>query len=90
MWSIYTTMSIIKEGNINLNEYKDILGKRNYYGIQNIDRNLYNKFPIGSSLISIPFIFIIEKYWKLFIIRFNDYLKSEPALIKPIYYMPAD
>lgn len=59
-WVIYTASSIIKYGDTNLDEYKEII-PNNDYRIENINGHLYSIFPIGVSVITIPFVFIIDK-----------------------------
>jgi len=61
IWSIPTALSIIKEGNTHLDEYERMLKKHDYYYIERIDNHFYTKFPIGTSLLSVPFVFIIDK-----------------------------
>ena len=60
-WSIPTALSIIKEGNTDLDEYKEMLEKSNYYTIERIDGHYYTPYPIGVSIIAIPFVYAIEK-----------------------------
>lgn len=62
IWSIPTAISIVKEGNVNLDEYKDIAEAYSYYGIRVVDGHLYNDFPIGVSLLALPFVFAVELF----------------------------
>jgi len=69
MWSIHTAMSIIREGNTDLDEYEDIMKNRdkyaypieNTYTIENIDGHLYTTFPVGTSVVAVPFLFVMDK-----------------------------
>jgi hypothetical protein len=54
-------MSIIKEGNTDLDEYKNILKENKYYAIEKIRGHYYTIHPIGVSLIAVPFVYIIDK-----------------------------
>jgi hypothetical protein len=54
-WYLHTTKSIVNEGNLNLNEYKDLIIENNYYTIHIINNNYYNYFPYGNSIFAIPF-----------------------------------
>jgi len=63
-WSIHTTMSIIKEGNTNLDEYKNIIEKEEYYGIEFIDNHIYTVYPIGTSFLAIPYVFLMDNFFK--------------------------
>ncbi|MGD0917232.1 MAG: hypothetical protein ABSB22_12325 [Thermodesulfobacteriota bacterium] len=60
-WSIPTAMSIIKEGNTHLDEYGEILQKNNYSATQEIDGHYYSIFPVGVSLLAVPFVYASEK-----------------------------
>jgi hypothetical protein len=57
-WSIHTAMSIIREGNTNLDEYRRIIPPDDQR-VRTIDGHLYAKFPLGPSLIALPFVLII-------------------------------
>lgn len=61
-WTIHTAMSIIKEGNTSLDEYKNLIEAHNYFAIKQIDDHLYTRYPIGTSLISVPVVFILDKF----------------------------
>lgn len=57
-WSIHTAMSIIMEGNTNLDEYREA---ENDHRIETVNGHLYTIFPIGASIIAIPFVYIVDK-----------------------------
>lgn len=59
-WVIPTAISIVKEGNTDLDEYKAVM-LPNDYAISKIGGHLYNLFPIGTSIISVPFVFAIDQ-----------------------------
>jgi hypothetical protein len=59
-WSIHTAMSIIKEGNTNLNEYEEDLQKHSFYAITTINGNHYSIFPVGVSIIAVPFVYVLD------------------------------
>ncbi len=59
-WTIHTTVSLLKEGNADLDEYRQILRTNDYYSIEQIDGHAYTKYPIGASLIALPFMAIIN------------------------------
>jgi hypothetical protein len=54
-------MSIIRQGNTDLDEYKEILEKNNYYAIEEIDEHYYTIFPIGVSIVAVPFVYAKER-----------------------------
>ncbi len=55
-WNIPTAMSIIDEGNTDLDEYKQLLEDNDYYQIEVINGHYYSRFPIGPSVIAVPFV----------------------------------
>ncbi len=62
MSSIYTSMSIIKEGNTNLDEYEGIISKIPPHIVEKIDNHVYTVYPIGTSFLSTPIVFILDKF----------------------------
>lgn len=58
MWNVPVGLSLIKEGNIDLDEYSDLMESRNYYSITEFNGRHYNYFPIGGTIIPLPLIFI--------------------------------
>lgn len=72
-WSIHTSMSILHEGNTDLNEYKEAIIDNKYYAIEEINGHLYNIFPIGVSLLALPFVAIAE-------LIFEPLMESFPTL----------
>lgn len=57
-WTIFTSLSIIQEGNTNLDEYKNIIIRNDYYAIEKVNGHYYSVFPVGTSLIAVPFVAI--------------------------------
>lgn len=58
-WMIYTAMSIIHQGNTDIDEYTQADSK--VYSIENVNGHRYNFFPIGTSLLSLPAVYIIDQ-----------------------------
>ncbi len=54
-WSLPTSLSIIKEFNTDLNEFDDILDIEDER-IECIDGRFYTIFPIGASILAVPFV----------------------------------
>ena len=74
-WYIPTAMSMIKEGNANLDEYKGIMADRDY-GIRDINGHIYNDFPIGVSVLTAPFVFAIEQtYSRVLSLDLEEHVK---------------
>lgn len=53
-WSLHTSMSILHEGNTNLDEYQPIFSSPNDYHIERIGNHSYYYFPIGTPLLTTP------------------------------------
>jgi len=48
-WSVHTAVSILREGNTDLNEYLPLIERNQFYGIECVNSDGYRKFPIRSS-----------------------------------------
>lgn len=59
-WYIPVALSLIEEGNNNLDEYRDIMTSRDY-AVMRYGGHLYNFFPIGPSLIAVPFVYALDR-----------------------------
>ncbi|MBF0495785.1 MAG: hypothetical protein HQK58_04305 [Deltaproteobacteria bacterium] len=58
MWYIPTAQQLLRAGNINLSQHAELIKQRDYYGIRNAPRyGLVNFFPMGTSLLALPFVF---------------------------------
>lgn len=64
--------SLLIEGNLRLDEYKEMINKDNDYRIEIISGHPYNLFPIGTSLLSLPIVFWYD----------NELIKSSPEGIE--------
>jgi MFS family permease len=60
-WSIYTAMSLIREGNTDLNEYDDLLREYADYGIDRVGQRAYSIYPIGPVLLAVPFVLVVDR-----------------------------
>jgi len=69
---------MISEGNLDLNEYQNVVDKNDNYGIWKQTDRIYNFFPIGVSIISIPFVFAAEYIFEL-MLYINPDLKTKLA-----------
>lgn len=63
-WTLYTALSIIQEGNTDLDEYQQIVKARLHDSIERIDGHLYSIYPVGTVLMAVPFVFVIETFLK--------------------------
>lgn len=64
IWSIHTALSLIRDGNSNLDEYEQIIKIYKYHGIEPIDNHLYNVYPIGTPIMAIPHVFLTDLLMK--------------------------
>jgi len=48
-------------GNADLDEYKDLLEKHQYYCIERINGHSYSRFPVGVSILAVPFVYLVDK-----------------------------
>ncbi|MBS1493852.1 MAG: hypothetical protein JST55_10085 [Bacteroidetes bacterium] len=67
-WTIHTAYSMIYERNIDLDEYSNVIQKHENYGIWKNTEHVYNYFPIGVSILALPFVFVGEYVFELLLI----------------------
>jgi len=84
-WSIHIAMSILKKGDTNLDEYKELILPDDYR-VEQINQHFYPFFPIGTPLLSVPFVFIADKLsGPLFSIdNLSEYLVEQRPYTDPI------
>lgn len=66
LWSTYTALSIVREGNTDLDEYRDIVLISDNFGIYESNGHVYSFFPIGTSVIALPFIYPANAFYSNF------------------------
>jgi len=59
-WSIHLALSVIREGDLDLDEYRKLIEPGDY-AIQKIQGHRYSFFPIGAPLLAVPFVFIYNQ-----------------------------
>jgi hypothetical protein len=78
IWSIHTAMSVIQEGNTDLDEYQALIAEtpNHDYAVEKINGHLYTPYPIGASLVAVPFVWAIDRL-STFVspVRFADYIQ---------------
>jgi len=67
MWTLPVSMSILKQGNTDLDEYKALIDRTDEgaYLIQEINGHLYANYPASLSLLAVPFVFVAEQVARL-------------------------
>jgi len=63
-WTIYTSLSIIRQGNIDLDEYASVIPDGDYR-VQSLNGHLYSKYPIGVPLLAVPFVLVADRLWSI-------------------------
>lgn len=71
-WSIPTALSIIEEGNLNINEYKTLLDKYEYSDTRMVGEAVYSRFPIGTPLLATPFVLVFNQFTDIKAITSHD------------------
>ncbi len=61
IWFVPISLSIIHEGNTDLDEYARNVAQQNYYGVVNTGEHLQSYFPVGASVLAVPFVFVADK-----------------------------
>lgn len=64
LWTIHTTLSIIHQGNIDLDEYASVIPDGDYR-VETLKGHRYSIYPIGTNVISAPLVLVIDKLWSL-------------------------
>ena len=62
MWTITTALSIIREKNIDLDEYIHLIREQQFYAIENVGRHQYPVSPVGTPLLSVPFVYALDRF----------------------------
>jgi|GEM_PF-401726 len=79
IWAIHTAMSIIQEGNTDLDEYQALIAEtpNHDYAVEKINGHLYTPYPIGASLAAVPFVWVIDRLSTFASpVRFSDYIQQ--------------
>jgi len=76
-YSIHTAMSIIKECNIDLDEYEEIIQakKNQFYCVKQLNGHYYFSYPLGASILSVPFVYLADKILPLLVSSFPSFEK---------------
>jgi len=62
-YSIHTAMSIIKDGNIDLDEYEEVIKARtnHLHTVKQLNGHYYYAYPVGAPVLSIPIVFLVNE-----------------------------
>jgi hypothetical protein len=61
---LHTSLSIVREGNTNLDEYPDILAQV-WWPPDRVDGHQYDVAPIGIPVLSVPIVWLADRVWPL-------------------------
>ena len=61
VWNMAVAYSLVTQGNANLDEFEPMLASINYAATEQVDGHYYNLFPIGPSLMAVPFMYVLLK-----------------------------
>ncbi len=64
-WSLYTALSLIHHGDTTLDDYPEVIAREQGYAIERVGSHVYSIYPVGASLVAIPFVIVIEQYYRL-------------------------
>src|ERR1700759_1108763 len=60
-WVVPTALSMEREHNANIDEYRDLVHKWDYYAVDSSNGHLYSKFPPGTAFLALPFVYAVDK-----------------------------
>lgn len=61
IWSVHVALSVVREGNTDLDEYRDLVLARDRYRYEIVNGHIYSSFPIGTPLLAAPLVFLIDQ-----------------------------
>jgi hypothetical protein len=61
-WSVYVALSVIREGNTDLDEYAELINSTNNFAALEVDGHLRSLFPLGTPLLAIPVVFAADRF----------------------------
>jgi hypothetical protein len=78
VWTIHTAMSVLIDGNTNLDNFRQVIPPGDYR-VETIDGHVYSRFPVGPALLALPVVFLISRYPSgLWPADLYDYLRHNP------------
>ncbi|MCB0332650.1 MAG: hypothetical protein KDD55_04075 [Bdellovibrionales bacterium] len=66
-WTVFTAQSLLHEHNLSLNEYPQVRKRLGEYSLLEHNNRIYNYFPIGATLFTLPVVFLYEWTPRFFI-----------------------
>lgn len=83
VWSMHTTMSLLREGNTDLDEYRSLIDRLSIrHATETLDNYLYNVYPVGSSVVAAPLVAVfdlaVQRAWDFSLDRYFQLTVPEP------------
>lgn len=76
-WTLHLAASILRDGNINLDEYRNLIDLKLDYRLRVFNGHIYSYYPIATPLLVTPFVWLINKiYSQIYPTDFYTYLSS--------------
>ncbi len=61
MWTVHVALSIVREGNTDLDEYAKVVAGRDYTAVMDHDGHLHSFFPLGTPIMAVPFVYAVDE-----------------------------
>jgi hypothetical protein len=76
-WYLHTASSLLHRGNARLDEYRSLVEANASYGTIEKDGHIYNYFPLGTSLVVLPFVAILDSVaYNVYGFKFDKHLQG--------------
>jgi hypothetical protein len=76
-WTFHVAASILRQGNVNLDEYRSIIDLKLDYRMRVVDGHIYSYYPVATPLLISPAVWLINKVYPLvYHTDFYSYLGS--------------
>ena len=60
-WSIYLALSLVREGDLDLDEYAELVRQENNYAIRFYDGSIHSFYPYGTPLVAAPIVLLVDR-----------------------------
>jgi hypothetical protein len=65
-WVVPTAVSLVRHGDLDLDEYQPAINRNDSYGIQTVNHHRYDLFPWGTAVLVSPLVFLVDRGAQLF------------------------
>ncbi len=60
-WAVYIALSVVRDGDTDLDEYAALIASHDNYAVVIVDDHLRSVFPLGTPLMAVPMMFVADK-----------------------------